>query len=126
VPSAHAQETRAKWNALESVTMATWSGSAVLGGILVDRYGFLTSNLVTASLQLVSTVPLFCIAGREPSEKQGAADEAALTDSGSDEGSGGSSPAARVVVLERDDSGETDAEELDPAQLERLLKGALA
>jgi len=31
------KEHRAKWSALESVNTATWSGSAVIGGILVDR-----------------------------------------------------------------------------------------
>jgi hypothetical protein len=32
--------------------MATWSGSAVIGGILVDRYGTGINNIITASLQV--------------------------------------------------------------------------
>ena len=65
------KEDRGKWNSLESVTMATWSGSAVLGGLLVDKYGFLFNNLITASLQLVSTLPLFLVLGLVPCEKHG-------------------------------------------------------
>jgi MFS family permease len=65
------KEDRGKWNSLESVTMATWSGSAVLGGLLVDEYGFLFNNLITASLQLLSTLPLFLVLGLVPCEKNG-------------------------------------------------------
>lgn len=62
------KESRARWNSLESVTGATWAGSAVLGGLLVDRYGFLLNNLATAVLQLVSTLPLFLVLGLVPTE----------------------------------------------------------
>lgn len=46
------QKYRAQWNAVESVTMATWSGSAVLGGLLVQRYGNGINNIMTATLQV--------------------------------------------------------------------------
>lgn len=62
------KEARAKWNSLESVTGATWAGSAVIGGLLVDRYGFLLNNLATAALQFVSTLPLFLVLGLVPTE----------------------------------------------------------
>ena len=62
------KEARAKWNSLESVTGATWAGSAVIGGLLVDRYGFLLNNLVTAALQFASTLPLFLVLGLVPTE----------------------------------------------------------
>merc|ERR1719210_1571006 len=39
---------RAKWNSLDSITRFGWSGSAVLGGILVDSYGFSSTFLLTA------------------------------------------------------------------------------
>jgi hypothetical protein len=58
---------------LESVTGATWAGSAVIGGLLVDRYGFLLNNLVTAALQCVSTLPLFLVLGMVPTEHTTAA-----------------------------------------------------
>lgn len=62
------KEGRAKWNSLESVTGATWAGSAVIGGLLVDRYGFFGNNLATAALQFVSTLPLFLVLGLVPTE----------------------------------------------------------
>ncbi|KAK1948439.1 hypothetical protein P3T76_000728 [Phytophthora citrophthora] len=36
VPKAH----RARWNSLEGLTVASWAGSAALGGIVVDVYGY--------------------------------------------------------------------------------------
>ncbi|KAE8883203.1 hypothetical protein PF005_g9512 [Phytophthora fragariae] len=36
VPKSH----RARWNSLEGLTVASWAGSAVLGGIIVDAYGY--------------------------------------------------------------------------------------
>ncbi|KAG7391183.1 hypothetical protein PHYPSEUDO_005544 [Phytophthora pseudosyringae] len=36
VPKTH----RARWSSLEGLTLASWSGSAVLGGIIVDAYGY--------------------------------------------------------------------------------------
>ncbi len=65
------KDARAKWNSLESITTATWSGSAVVGGLLVDRYGFLFNNLITATLQLLSTLPLFLVLGLVPCEHAG-------------------------------------------------------
>ncbi|GMF38952.1 unnamed protein product [Phytophthora fragariaefolia] len=41
---------RARWNSLEGLTVASWAGSAVLGGVIVDAYGyrlcFITAALV--------------------------------------------------------------------------------
>lgn len=48
---------RAKWSALESFNMFSWSGSAALGGILVDYHGILFNFCITATLQLVATLP---------------------------------------------------------------------
>ena len=42
---------RAKWNSLESLNTFSWSGSAVLGGWLVDGHGYRTTFLYTAFLQ---------------------------------------------------------------------------
>lgn len=52
------KEERAKWASLESVSMVSWSGSAALGGILVDAEGILFNFCFTAFLQLVATGPL--------------------------------------------------------------------
>mmetsp|Transcript_7638 Transcript_7638/g.18547 ORF Transcript_7638/g.18547 Transcript_7638/m.18547 type:complete len:194 (-) Transcript_7638:791-1372(-) len=45
--------TRARWASVESVTQFGWSGSAAVGGFLIERYGFQTTFFVTASMQLV-------------------------------------------------------------------------
>ena len=53
------KEERAKWASLESVNMVSWSGSAALGGILVESHGILFNFCFTAGLQLIATGPLF-------------------------------------------------------------------
>ncbi|CAJ1960025.1 unnamed protein product [Cylindrotheca closterium] len=53
---------RAKWSALESFNMFSWSGSAALGGILVDYHGILFNFCITASLQFVATWPHLLLA----------------------------------------------------------------
>jgi hypothetical protein len=47
---------RARINSIESVTRLNWSGSAVLGGMSIDKYGFGHLFLATACIQLVSWV----------------------------------------------------------------------
>ncbi len=49
---------RAKWASLESVSMVSWSGSAALGGILVQTEGILFNFCFTAFLQFLATGPL--------------------------------------------------------------------
>lgn len=51
------KEIRARWNALESLSVFSWSGSAVVGGFLIDSYGyricfFITSFVYLAGLSL--------------------------------------------------------------------------
>jgi predicted MFS family arabinose efflux permease len=53
---------RAKWSALESFNMFSWSGSAALGGILVDYHGILFNFCITAGLQFLATIPHFLLA----------------------------------------------------------------
>jgi len=45
---------RAKWNALDSINTSSWAGSAVLGGLLSDRFGYLHVFLVTAAIGLIA------------------------------------------------------------------------
>jgi MFS family permease len=54
VPKRH----RAKVNALDSVRTFSWSGSAALGGLLIERYGFGDTFLITAAVKLAAMVPL--------------------------------------------------------------------
>ena len=59
---------RARWNSLESVNMFSWSGSALLGGFLVDYEGIEFNFYATAALQIVATIPLIFVFGRVRSE----------------------------------------------------------
>ena len=45
------QKSRGKWSAVDSIVAFGWSGSAFLGGILVDRAGFDWCFLITAMAQ---------------------------------------------------------------------------
>jgi hypothetical protein len=56
---------RGRWSCVDGVTVFGWSGSALLGGYLVDRHGFAPVFFVTAAMQflatLLFTVPLLCL-----------------------------------------------------------------
>ena len=43
--------TRARWTSMGSLSKVSWSGSAVLGGYLIDAYGFQAAFALTAGLQ---------------------------------------------------------------------------
>jgi len=47
-PSKH----RGKWNAVESLTMMTWSGSAFIGGMLADSHDYRYTFMITAFIYL--------------------------------------------------------------------------
>lgn len=47
---------RARWQSLSTVVRFGWCGSAAIGGVLADRYGYASTFLVTAGLQLAATV----------------------------------------------------------------------
>lgn len=61
------QESRARWNSLDGVLIFGWSGSALLGGILVDKYGFDVTFCITALMQGIGAcflVPLVFLVPR--------------------------------------------------------------
>ncbi|KAJ8601042.1 hypothetical protein CTAYLR_004486 [Chrysophaeum taylorii] len=51
-------KTRARWNAAESVNFFSWSGSAILGGYMIERRGYGFTFIVTAALQALSAMTL--------------------------------------------------------------------
>jgi len=55
------KKARARWNSLDSITKMSWSGSAVFGGILCDKYGYGASFLVTACMQTVAISIYACL-----------------------------------------------------------------
>merc|ERR1719203_420268 len=52
---------RGRWKALNSITSAGWSGSAALGGWLIDQYGYGPCFVITAIFQASSIPLLFLI-----------------------------------------------------------------
>ncbi|CAI5743731.1 unnamed protein product [Peronospora destructor] len=44
---------RARWNALEGLSVFSWSGSAVLGGFLIDAYGYRMCFIITSLVYCV-------------------------------------------------------------------------
>merc|ERR1719433_2421695 len=46
---------RGKWNSLDMITACGWSGSAYLGGVLVDKFGYGFTFCITAFMQLFGT-----------------------------------------------------------------------
>ena len=59
---------RGKWAALDSVNMMSWSGSAALGGFLVGLEGILFNFTITASIQILGTLPLVFLWSKEKME----------------------------------------------------------
>ena len=67
------QESRARWNSIDGVLIFGWSGSALLGGVLIDRYGFDVTFCITAVMQAIGTcftVPLLFLVPRKEAAHQ--------------------------------------------------------
>lgn len=50
-----AKEYRARWNSLEGLSMFSWAGSAVLGGFVIDTYGYRLCFLAGAGVSILGT-----------------------------------------------------------------------
>ena len=46
------EATRARWKSLESVSQFGWCGSAMVGGVLADKFGYARTFVVTIALQV--------------------------------------------------------------------------
>ncbi|SPQ93862.1 unnamed protein product (mitochondrion) [Plasmodiophora brassicae] len=55
------KKSRGTWNSLESVTIFSWTGSAAIGGIVVDQWGYRTCFLATAALYAISCLPIMAL-----------------------------------------------------------------
>lgn len=65
------QALRGRWSSIDGVTIFGWSGSALLGGVLIDRNGFGSVFFVTAAIQLLSMgflLPLLFVVPRREGE----------------------------------------------------------
>eukprot|EP00755_Sulcionema_specki_P002773 Sspe_Gene.119180::Locus_114455_Transcript_1_1_Confidence_1.000_Length_1480::g.119180::m.119180 len=61
------KRTRARWASFSAVVQVGWSGSAVVGGLIIDRYGYMVAFLVTCLFHYLSIAiraPLLCIVPR--------------------------------------------------------------
>lgn len=61
------KERHSRWNALESVQSAGWSGTAILGGIMADRLGYGAAFIFTFFFHFCSTSALIPLAVRNDS-----------------------------------------------------------
>ncbi|KPI87073.1 hypothetical protein ABL78_3835 [Leptomonas seymouri] len=61
------KERHSRWNALESVQSAGWSGTAILGGIMADRLGYGAAFIFTFFFHFFSTSALMPFALRNDS-----------------------------------------------------------
>lgn len=53
-----AKRHRGRVNAVDSVRSFSWSGSAALGGWLIEKYGYKSTFLMTAGIKIVAFLPL--------------------------------------------------------------------
>jgi hypothetical protein len=65
------REERGRWQAFESVTSFGWSGSAALGGLLIDRCGYRAALCATGALQLLSIALLVPLPSLTPASANG-------------------------------------------------------
>jgi len=63
--------TRARWKSLESVSVAGWCGSAFLGGILADAYGYTFTFVITIAVQAAGTLVYASLLGIVVVEEDG-------------------------------------------------------
>ncbi|RHZ23414.1 hypothetical protein DYB26_004043 [Aphanomyces astaci] len=54
------QHLRGRWNSLEGLTQFTYSGSAVVGGYLIERHGYRLCFFITAVIYVVG-VAIECL-----------------------------------------------------------------
>jgi len=69
IPSAK----RGRWNAVHSLTGMTWTGSAAVGGVLCDRYGYGNTFVFTAGIYLLASsfwLPIIPFVPRELASQQ--------------------------------------------------------
>ena len=65
------QGSRARWNSLDGVLIFGWSGTALLGGVLIDKIGFGGTFCLTALVQCIGVcflLPLLFIVPKHQTE----------------------------------------------------------
>jgi hypothetical protein len=57
---------RGRVSAVDSIRAFSWSGSAALGGVLVQRLGFQATFRITAAIKLAAALPLLPLLAHVP------------------------------------------------------------
>ncbi len=95
------KRSRAKWSSFEAVTSFGWSGSAALGGWLIQHYGFGMNFYITATMQLAAWSVMLLLMPLVPRQEGGVASAA------------GSVAASRDVSVTGGEAGEAAAVQND-------------
>ena len=108
---------RGKWNAVDGVTRFGWSGSAVLGGYLVDRGGYSLTFVITALMQLLAAALWLSLVGVVDPHAPGwrALCDAKVDDDDDDDGGAG------AAVDDADAAAPADETDLDAGRLDAPL-----
>lgn len=69
-------EMRGRWASIQSITGFSWSGSAFIGGVIAQAYGYRFSFFVTAIVYMVSFALMFPIMWAFPKEQDTTVEEA--------------------------------------------------
>ena len=99
------KDSRARWKSLESVSQFGWAGSAVLGGLLSDRYDYTFTFLVTALVQSAGTLGYLLLLPLVPTDEKKLADERRGGERRSREGGGGGEAPMGEPLLGREERG---------------------
>ena len=88
------KSSRARWKSLESISVFGWCGSAAVGGILSDKFGYAFTFDITAALQASGAAMLLFLMPLVPIDEKKRADDDAEEDDDEDGGSDGRGAAA--------------------------------
>ena len=69
-----------RWKSLESIGSLGWSGSAVLGGYLADKYDYSVTFLITVLFQFLGSVIQFSLVNVVPKEKKTLVESPSITE----------------------------------------------
>ena len=113
---------RARWNSIDGIWVFSWSGSAALGGFLIDHFkSFQKTFLVTAIIKAVSLLPLLVLCiwmGREDMDDEEAGGEHDLKEpllGASDSGDSDGEDRATGVITAKPGSPELSQDPVTPS-----------
>jgi MFS family permease len=98
------KNTRARWKSLESVSIFGWCGSAAIGGVLADKFGYAFCFVITICMQATATLMytslVFLVAKTPPKKSDDKSDEEGVEDGSKKQSGVGGSGGAESGALE--------------------------